>query len=299
MNNKHKVDWKGNFCAVVTPFNKDGSIDENAFCENLELLISEGIDGLVVAGCTGEFWSLTFEEKIRLFELSVNKVNGRVPIISGCMGSIIDEIVNLSNTAINIGVDGVLLTPPLIAIPNLHEIKNFYEHISRNVEGSIVVYNVPRRQGINMPPEFLDSLKTLNNIVAIKQSNPDFNELINLIHLSRQHLKIFIGHSAVRGFPGLVMGGHGFVSSSEPQILGEDAINIYNYAIKGDFENARKNQEKCLSLSRVLELFGTASLKGAMNIMGRPGGYPRPPLLPLTEEEKSEVRKRFKDLKLL
>lgn len=299
--NKYKVDWTGNFCAIVTPFKEDGQLDEGAFSQNVENLINEGIDGFVVAGCTGEFWSLTMEERSRIFQLTVEGSNGRVPVICGCVGMNATDVSAMIKGAAEAGADGVMVTPPYYVLPNEREVRHFFEDVSSTSELPILLYNIPKRQGINLSPEFMTSLADIKMIAGIKQSTGDFVEVINLIRLVGDRLRILIGHSIDRGFPGITMGGHGFVSSKEPQIMGREAIELYDASVSSDYERARHIQQKCLPLNKAIGSIGTfpSNLKYVMNRLGRPGGYTRLPLLPLNEDEEKKMEQVMKELELL
>ena len=154
--NNGKVDWQGSFVAVVTPFTERGAIDERAFCDNVRRMVDEGVDGVVVSGCTGESWSLAPDERVLLCRLALDTVGRRVPVIAGTGGVPTPAVVELSHRAKDAGVAGVMILPPYYAMPGPREVVEHYRAISDAVEHPILLYNIPRRTGINLTTELLD-----------------------------------------------------------------------------------------------------------------------------------------------
>jgi 4-hydroxy-tetrahydrodipicolinate synthase len=300
--NRNSVNWKGNFNAVVTPFTEDGAIDYDKFDRNLNLLMEEGIDGFVITGCTGEFWSLSNEERMDLHRRAVKLVNKRVPVICGTAAIRTSEVIALSRAAEKAGADGVMITPPYYALPQAREILTHYQRISENTGLPVLLYTIPKRQGVRVDHDLLQRLADVPNIVAIKQSESSFDEVSASVALVGDRIRIFAGHSATRGVPGILMGCDGYVSSVEPQIMGREAISMYRLASEGNVAEARRIQYRCIALDDAIHGgVGTfpASLKAAMNLVGRPGGYPREPLLPPTAEQMKKLERVLGDLGLL
>jgi len=300
--NNGKVDWKGVFVAVVTPFTASGEIDEAKFVANLELLISEGIHGLVVSGCTGESWALEPDERLRLFKLAVKTANKKVTVVAGTGGISTKKVAELSIAAKGAGCDGVMILPPYYAIPSLREVHEHYRYISDQAKVPIMLYNIPRRTGVNMTPEFYDELVKLEWVVAIKESSKEFVQLQDVIGHVGDKVTVLAGHSAERGVPAVVMGCKGYVSSMETQIMGREAISMFDLTKAGKLEEAKKIQARTHALDAALRsAVGTfpANTKTAMNLLGRPGGHVRPPLLDLTPAETERCAEVLRGLGLL
>ena len=302
--NRNTVNWKGNFNAVVTPFTRDGDLDEDAFAENVRLLISEGLDGVVVTGCTGEFWSMSFDERLRCYELALEVADSEAWVIAGTSNIRTSEVIELSHAAKEAGVDGVMITPPAYVKPSFEEVRQYFLDISSAVQHPILMYNVPGRQGYNLTPRQIAQLgRETECIVAVKQSSPSFIEQIKTIDLASSEIRVFVGGSATRGGPGVLMGADGYVSSVEPQVLGERAIRLYTLASEGRIDEVRDIQYLSMALDEVLHGDGVgtfpASLKAAMNMLGRPGGYPREPLQALNDDELTELRNILSELDVL
>jgi 4-hydroxy-tetrahydrodipicolinate synthase len=298
--NKGKVGWAGSYVAVVTPFTPDGEIDEKAFRANIEFLLAGGANGIVVSGCTGESWSLQPEERVRLFKLALDTVGQRVPVIAGTGGVSTRGVIELSLRAKELGTAGVMILPPYYCMAGRREVIAHYQAISDAVRHPILLYNIPRRVGFNLTPDVLDELVEVDWVVAIKESSGDFIQVQNTILGVGDRISVFTGHSAERAVPALVMGAVGFVSSMESQIMGREAIEMYALVQKGDLNRAARVQLRTLDLDESMRKAGTfpANLKAGMNLLGRTGGHPRPPILPLTPAQIDEVRKILDRLRI-
>lgn len=289
--NNGKVDWRGNMPAIVTPFTADHEIDERKFVENIEWLIDQGVDGVVVTGCTGEAWAVPDEEKLKLFRLAAEVGNGRITVIGGTGGILPQHTVGLSNAAKETGIDGVMILPPYYAMPIRHEILAYYKAVSNAIRFPIMVYNIPSRNGINLTPDVVDELADVEFVVALKESQDDFVQLEQTVARVGERILVFSGFAAVRALPAIVMGCVGLISSMDAHLMGRDAISLYALAKAGDIEKARPLQQRALSLVEELHHLGSEAsvLKAAMNLIGRPGGHVRPPLLDLEGEALDRV----------
>lgn len=297
-----KTWWRGNFVAAVTPFDTAENVDERRFIANLELLLGEGADGFVVAGCTGEGWAIRPDERIRLFELALSTVAGQVPVIAGLSGIVTGDVVELGQRAKRAGVQGILVLPPYFALPGAREIVAYFQAISDGAQLPIMIYNNPRRTGINLQPALLAELAAIENVVAVKESSADFVQTERTIQELGDRLAVFTGHSAERGAAAVLMGAAGLVSSVETQTMGRRAMLLYESAASGDYAEARAIQLETLAVQHAVHSCGCTSpadLKAAMNMLGRPGGSPRSPILPVSEEQNAKLARNLRRLGLL
>jgi 4-hydroxy-tetrahydrodipicolinate synthase len=296
-------EWKGCFCAIVTPFKKNGEIDYELFCKNIELLVKEGIGGIIVSGCTGESWTLSDEEKKELFQLAVKQSKQEIVVIGGTGELSAQHTIKLSKYAKDAGMDGIMVLPPGMIRPNEREVFTFYQDISNAIDIPILVYNIPKRQCFDITPNFLNKLADIKNVYAVKESSDDYMRVLEDIRICGDRLKILTGHSAVRGVPSILMGAVGWVSSVETQIMGKEAISMFDLISNGKIEEAKKVQYLCIELDEGLRggKAGTfpSFLKYAMNLVNRPGGYPRKPILPLTSEQEKYVESLLRRMNLL
>jgi dihydrodipicolinate synthase/N-acetylneuraminate lyase len=157
----------------------------------------------------------------------------------------------------------------------------------------ILVYNSPKATGVDIVADFAAELAEIEWVVGIKQSTLDFTVFQETVAACGSRIRVFTGHSAKRGLASVIAGAVGFVSSLDPHVLGREGISLFELSASGDYEAARKVQMRTLMLDRGLGgiTSGPAVMKAAMNMLNRPGGYPRRPLLPASDAENEKIRK--------
>ena len=291
--NDGKVSWRGNSPAVVTPFTRSGEIDESKFTENLELLVSEGARGVVVSGSNGESWALKGQERLHLFKLA-KQVLGNSAFVLGGTGSIVTgDVIELTKAAKETGIDGALIMPPYYCGARRNEVVEHFRAVSAEAEFPILVYNSPGATGVDIVADFAAELAEIEWVVGIKQSTLDFTVFEQTVAACGERISVFSGHSGKRGMAAVLAGAVGFVSSLDPQVLGREGISLFDLSAEGNYEAARAVQMRTLALDRGLGGIASSAavMKAAMNMIGRPGGYPRRPLLEATESQKQQIRK--------
>jgi 4-hydroxy-tetrahydrodipicolinate synthase len=221
-------------------------------------------------------------------------------VIAGTGGVSTDGVVELSRRAREVGTAGIMVLPPYYCMAGRREVTAHYQAVSERVQHPILLYNIPRRTGFNLTPEILEEIVEIEWVVAIKESSNDFIQTEATIHSVGDRINVFTGHSAERGVPAVLMGAKGYVSSMESQVLGAEAIQMYDRVKEGKLEEARRTQLRTLALDSAMRRVGTfpANLKTAMQLLGRPAGGPRLPLLPLTPGEVEQVRQVLATLEI-
>ncbi len=294
---KTSVDWHGPMPAVVTPFDAEGKIDEAAFRANLELCIDAGMTGLVVGGCTGEFWAMTADERKRIMEIGVETARDRVPVIGGTTAVTTSEAVQLTRMAKNAGCVGAMLLPPYFVRPSKDDIVAHFQAVSEAVEIPILLYNLPTG-AVDLTADLVDRLADIDTVVAIKDSTLDFNSFYKTLTVAGDRLRVFMGRINHFGYAAVELGVVGFISSS-PNYWGREYVDFYQACVVRDQDRARALQEKARALDDLMGAGGRnpyAAVKAAMNILGLPGGCPRLPLRPLGEPHLTELRKGIESL---
>ena len=279
-----KTSWRGSFPAIMTPFTRDFDIDEKLFLENVEMTVSEGNHGIIVGGHNGEAPMMTFEERCRIVELAAKQVRGRIPLLTGTGGIDTRQVVKLTQAVKELGANGVMIEPPYYMTPQTSDVLVHYQTISDTVDIPIMAYNNPRRVGIDLTPEIMEKVAAIKSVVAMKDSSFNFTQCLETISRVGDKIAVFVGPSFNFGLPGVVMGVAGYVDGI-PQIMGNRAVQLFEASAKGDLKLAQEIQWQAYRLGKVLfQAEGTfpATVKDAMNLMGRPGGVPRPPLRPMT-----------------
>src|SRR5579864_5381800 len=158
--------------AMVTPFDGDGKVDEEAAVALMHHLVEHGSDGLVICGTTGEGSTLSDEETLRLFELAVDELRGRATIVAGVGSNDTRHAVWLTERATELGVDALLSVNPYYNKPSRRGIVRHYEEVNRATDRPIVLYNIPQRTAFDLSNDLLAELAQLEHIVAVKQANP-------------------------------------------------------------------------------------------------------------------------------
>jgi len=279
---------KGIIAAMLTPLTKEQTINEEVTRQLTDHLIRSGIHGIFVLGTNGEFHLLSVEEKIKIVQIVVDQVNGRVPVIVGTGGSSTGEVIKLSNKMEEIGADALAIITPYFVPPTQEEVINHFEKIAEETSIPILIYNIPSRTGMNLEPETVATLAKIPSIIGIKDSSGQFDNIKQYIDATKEeHFSVFAGTDSLI-LNTLQAGGAGAVAATA-NMIPEIVVSIYNNWLCGNIEEAKKAQER-LELLRETFKYGTlpSPLKKAVELYGIPVG---PPKLPVSELSGDIVRK--------
>ncbi len=298
---KRRSTWNGSFPALMTPFTRDGALDEPMLRANVELAVSEGVHGVIICGHNGEAHIMSRAERRRVTEIGVEVVNGKVPVVCGAGGISTADVIEYVKDAKAVGADGVMVEAPYFLTPQKADVTEHYVHLSEKVDLPIMLYNNPKRAGVDMDPEQVSEIADKANVVAIKDSKFDYERIVDLVHTAGDRIQIFVGPARVFGFQGIQMGAHGFVDELQ-QLMGRDGTLLYDYAKAGDAARGLPLQHQAFRLHKVLmRAAGSypATIKDAMRLMGRPGGWPRRPLRAMEGEDLKRFAADLKSIGLL
>ncbi len=295
---KTAVDWHGLFAVIVTPFDAEGAIDENAYRTVVDFVIDAGCHGVIAAGSTGEFYLMDDDERGRVFDIAVDQAGGRVPVL-GCPAALkIEDSIALTRRAAQAGCAGVMALTPVYASLSDTEIFGFYRRLSEEGGLPIMLYNSPKLVNNNLSTDLVEELATLDQVVALKDTTWDIYTTINFVRRCSPGLRVFVGLEDIL-LPAISVGAVGAVAMM-PQVVGSITRKLYDAAVAGDLEGAQPYHEQMV---RAYDIFGVGSgyvgIKEAMNLRGLPGGHSRPPMLPYTDAQKSELSAILSDLNLL
>lgn len=276
--------WRGSFPSIVTPFRADGAIDEKLLRDNIELTLSEGVHGIVIGAHNGESPLMDVVERISVMRIGIDQVKGRIPVLCGAEHVRTDKSVELVAAARDAGAQGVVVEAPAYMRPSDEDVVEHFMRVGR-AGLPMMIYNQPHRSGFSISGKLLEKLMEIKEVVALMDSAGDFVRLMDFIRIGVDRISVFVGNPRLYGFPAVVAGARGFVDGI-PQVMGRDAISLYELAEAGKVEEARVLQDRYHALGRVIyERVQThaypATLKAAMNLLGRPGGFPRLPLRPV------------------
>jgi len=290
---------EGIYAAMVTPLNRKLKVDGNGLKYEVDFLIANRVHGLVILGSVGEFPYITVEEKKRIIDIVVEQTKGRVPVIvcTSSMGT--DEVILLSKYAKDSGADGLMVTLPVYYPLSDEDIFNHYYTISKAVNLPILLYDFPSLTHLDMSPELISRLSSIDNVVGIKVTAAAEKAEEILKTVKKQSFSVFTGTSFLL-LRVLQMGGVGVIDPI-PCIAPRDVISIYESFKIGNMEKAAQLQQKLYKLMPVLAVSVQPPLvKEAMHQLGHPiQPYVKRPLPQITREQKEMVRKSLLDIGLL
>jgi 4-hydroxy-tetrahydrodipicolinate synthase len=289
--------FEGVFTALVTPF-RDGAVDERALVELAELQIAAGIDGIVPCGSTGEAATLSHAEHQRVVEVVVAAARGRVQVVAGTGSNSTAEAIQLTRHAKEAGADGALLISPYYNRPTQEGIVAHYTEIARQTAFPLLVYNIPARTGSNVLPATLARLSEVDQIVGVKESCGDLNQIAHLIAAVPESFAVLSGDDwAV--LPLLALGGKGAVSTVSNVAPGE-MVELLRAFRAGDLARAQAIHFRLLPLLDALFCeTNPIPVKAALAMRGLIQEELRLPLVPISNGNRERLQAVLKELGLL
>ena len=283
---KEKTIFQGVATAIVTPMNKNG-VDYDAFGRLIDWQIEQGINGLVVAGTTGEGSTLSDEEHREVLAYAVKRINGRVPCIAGTGSNDTAYAIELTKYACSIGCDAMLVVTPYYNKATQKVLVKMFNAIADASTKPIIVYNIPSRTGVNIEPATFVELAKHPRIAAIKEASGNLSKMVEEFALLDGSLDIYSGNDD-QIVPTLSMGGKGVISVLS-NIMPKETVAMCDAFFAGDVATAAKMQCKYLPLIQALFCeVNPIPVKAALAAMGRMEGVIR---LPLTEMEEDHQEK--------
>jgi 4-hydroxy-tetrahydrodipicolinate synthase len=274
--------------ALVTPFRRDGSLDEPAVSRLARRQIEAGIHFLVPCGTTGECPTLTQEEQVRVVELVVAEANGRIPVLAGAGGYNTEEVIHAAKRMRAAGADGILSVTPYYNKPTPEGLFQHYRAISDAVQIPIVVYNVPGRTGVNVDPATLVRLTAISNVVAVKEASGNVTQMCEVCAAVPDDFIVLSGDDALT-LPLMAIGGRGIISVASNEIPAEMS-RLVELAESGDFAGARALHQRILPLMQVNFVESNPiPVKSAMASMGLLEEVYRLPMVPPTPASKKRI----------
>ena len=224
--------------AMVTPFRRDGSLDEPTLRTLIQRQIDAGIDFLVPCGTTGESPTLTHEEHLRVVEITVELAKGSVPVLAGAGGYNTAEVIALARELAEIGADGILSVTPYYNKPTQEGLYQHYKAIADAVSLPIIVYSVQGRTGVNVEPATVKRLAGIENIVGIKEASGNISQMAAILNAVPDDFIVLCGDDAIT-LPLIALGGRGVISVVSNEIPAE-MTRLTRLALRGRFSGARE-----------------------------------------------------------
>ena len=291
-------EFRGSYTVMVTPFREDGTgIDEAATRRFVDWQIREGVPGLIPLGSTGEFLSVSDDERTRLIEVLVDQARGRIPIVVGTAAEWTDVAVRYSREAERLGAAGVMVVPPFYSSPTEDELFEHYRRIGEAISIPVMIYNNPNTSNVDLRPELVARLGEIDTVRYIKESSGDVTRVREIARLSEGRVTVFAGYHA---WDSIVLGADGYVSVCG-NIVPRLSSDLYRLTVtEGDPDGGREVYHRLLPLFDAIagDLYVSATRAG-MEMVGMPAGDPRPPRLPLPEGPRRALRGVLEDLGVL
>jgi 4-hydroxy-tetrahydrodipicolinate synthase len=285
--------------ALVTPFSQDGAVDENALRNLVSWQVESGIDFLIPCGTTGETPTLTHEEWLRVVDVTVEVVAGRVPIVAGATSNSTQEAVaRAQEVAARPGVNAILTASPYYNKPTQEGQYRHFRAIAEAVDKPVILYNVPGRTSANLEPATVARLSEVANIAGVKEASGNMSQIAEVLNSVPESFLVFSGDDAIT-LPVIALGGVGIISVASNEIPRE-MTEMTRAALNNDWHAARTIQRKYLPL--MLANFIESSplpVKAVLAMMGKIEEVYRLPLLPMRRDTRSKLQKIATDAGLI
>ncbi len=289
--------FTGIYVPLVTPFGADGEVSAPVLKRLIDWTIDSGASGLVPCGTTGESATLTHEEHQRVIALTVEYAAGRVPVIAGTGSNSTREAVDLTVAADELGVDGMLVIAPYYVRPNQRGLLEHFKAVAAATEKPIIMYNIPKRTGVNMETATVLELSRVSNITGIKEASGDVGQIMDIIHAT-DDFSVLTGDDNLL-FTLCALGGHGGICTSSHFLPGE-WNRMVDLLRDNKLDAARALHYRLLPLAKALFVDpNPCPLKAGLQMLGFEVGTPRLPMVPAGEKALTAVRAALEGLGLL
>jgi len=290
--------FTGTGTALVTPFRVDGSLDESTLRALVKRQIDAGIDFLVPCGTTGESPTLTYEEHLRVVEITVELAHGKVPVLGGAGGYNTSEVIELGRELAERGVDGILSVTPYYNKPTQEGLYQHYRAIAEAVPLPIILYSVQGRTGVNIEPATVARLAQIDNIIGIKEASGNISQMAAILNLVPHEFIVLSGDDAIT-LPQMVLGGRGVISVVSNEIPAEMS-RMVRLARDNRWEEARELHRRFHPLMEINFVESNPiPVKAAMGEMGLLEAVWRLPMVPPQAENLARIRGVLEGLGLI
>lgn len=285
---------KGIIPAIVTPFTASEEINEQALRQLVRRMLKGGVHGVFALGTNGEFFAMSFEEKIQVAQIVVDEVAGKVPVYLGAGGVTTRETIALAQAFERIGADALSVITPWFLPFTQGEMVVHFTRLAAATNLPIVLYNIPARAGTALNPDTVAQLAKIDNIVGIKDSSGSFDNILKYIAATDKSFSVLAGTDSLI-LPALMSGGQGAIAATA-NLLPEVVVSVYNHFQAGDYARA---QEAQAYLAPIRNLFASGTLpsvlKESLNMTGIPVGPARRPVAPISDAVRANLLKVLQD----
>jgi 4-hydroxy-tetrahydrodipicolinate synthase len=285
-----KMPWTGVGTALVTPFTKNGDLDEAAVRRLGRRQIDAGVHFLVPCGTTGENPTLSDGERTRIVEILVDEADGQVPILAGAGGYDTNDVIRTARAMQKAGAAGLLSVTPYYNKPTPEGLFQHYRAIAESTPLPIIVYNVPSRTGVNVDVATLARMAAIPNIVGVKEASGNMSQMCEICRAMPAEFVVLSGDDSLT-LPLMAVGGRGIVSVSANEIPAE-MVQMVEAAERNDFAAARAIHTRIMPLltANFVEA-NPGPVKAAMADMGLLEEVYRLPMVPPRPDSREKIRK--------
>lgn len=281
---------RGIIAAMITALHEDESLNEQGIRAHVNRLLDAGVDGMFCLGTNGEFFIMSTEEKLEVIRIVVDEVAGRVPVYAGtgCVGT--RETIALSQAAVEAGVDALSIITPYFAAASQDELYAHFAAVADAVTAPIVAYNIPMRTGVNMTPALVARLAEVPNIVGVKDSSGNFDNMLQYIERTPDDFAVLAGNDGLILW-NLLAGGHGAITAVA-NVYPQTMVAIYQEWMSGNLEAARAAQDAIRPI-RLAQRHGNPNTitKAAATMAGADLGPCRAPFNQVPDVALEEIRR--------
>jgi len=284
--------YTGVFVVVCTPFDDHGQLDESALRRHIRWLVDDcKVHGILPCGSTGEFAFLSEQERKWVVAITVDEVKHQVPVIAGSAACATAEVIEYSQHYQDLGVDGVMVVPSYYGHLSQDELYYHYSTIAKNVELPLVVYNNPGTSGSDILPPTIARLAEFDNIVALKESTGIMQRIVDINLLVGDKIEVLCGCDTL-ALEMFAMGVEGWIAAPA-NVAARQCVQLYHLMVEQkDYPRAWEFYKKVRPLFDLFENSGqyVALAKAGLDLLGRPVGLPRKPLLPASPEMRAQLK---------
>lgn len=284
------LEIRGCGTALVTPFRKDGSVDEAALRKLVQFQIREGIDFLVPCGTTGETPTLEHGEYLGVIRLVLEEAAGKVPVVAGVGGNYTKKVCAQAAEVKELGVQGILSVAPYYNKPTQEGLFQHFKAIAESTDLPVILYNVPGRTSSNIEPATVARLAQIPNVIGIKEASGSIVQQMEVLNVVPPGFRVISGDDAFT-FPLIALGGVGVISVVSNEIPGP-MVKLAHLALDGKYDEARKLNARLLPLMQINFIeTNPIPVKAALAMMGMIEEVYRLPMVPLKAENRAKLEK--------
>ncbi len=280
--------------AMVTPFDSKEEIDEIVLRNTVRRLIAAGVHGLFCLGSNGEFFALSYEEKVKVVSIVVDETAGAVPVFAGSGAESTKETIRLTRAIKELGVTAAsVITPSFLKLTQGEMIRH-YKELADSVDLPILLYNIPGLTGNSLQPKSVEELSHCSSIIGIKDSSGSFDNILQYLDAASPEFAVLAGTDSLI-LATLMAGGTGAVAATANAVP-TTVVSIYDKWKSGDYEGAELEQRKLRPIRNAFKLGTLPSvLKEMMNQLSVPVGLPRSPVNALDDKSKLQIEQIIKE----